>query len=265
MPPIVALRELCSEMAALMQAMYTFKEIADKFYAAGVIPSPESPYPSYDGNKRDYVLEKLHAANDLETYLRHTVPEVIVDADLEGGPSTSRAEFLLQRLGYTQDPDDVGVQHGVPYYTAPERLPVSSLVAAPARPTTRRIELSDLPGVVQELVDELEDCLARENWNAAALLTRKIIHQAVFVAMRRRGKADELRSATGDDLELNAALGRCAREYGLSSQVLSRVTSAKWIGDSANHSYRVRVTPADLETAVTGVRLFLQEVLSDNA
>jgi hypothetical protein len=52
-----------------------------------------------------------------------------------------------------------------------------------------------------------------------------------------------------------------AKEYGLASQVMSRVTSAKWIGDSANHGYRVKINEADLEHSVTDLRLFLWQRL----
>lgn len=41
---------------------------------------------------------------------------------------------------------------------------------------------------------------------------------------------------------------------------MSRVRSAKWIGDSANHSYKVKINTTDVETATTGLRLFLDEI-----
>ena len=66
-PPAVLVRRLIAEMAPLMQASYSFREIADMFYEVGVNPAPESPYPDYPGNKRDYVLDKLHHAPVLMT------------------------------------------------------------------------------------------------------------------------------------------------------------------------------------------------------
>ncbi len=42
--------------------------------------------------------------------------------------------------------------------------------------------------------------------------------------------------------------------------MVGRITSAKWIGDSANHSYRAKVSEGDLERAVTALGLFLQEI-----
>ena len=107
----------------------------------------------------------------------------------------------------------------------------------------------------------MNDCLDRGNKNAAALLIRKIIQQSVFIAMHKRQKEVKLKTPSGDDVGLHLALDRCRQEYGLSSQVMSRITSAKWIGDSANHSYRVKVNEADLDRAITGLRLFLQEIL----
>jgi hypothetical protein len=80
--------------------------------------------------------------------------------------------------------------------------------------------------------------------------------------MAKRGKEGALRNDNGDDLDLSAALRKCKEVCGVSGQVMGRVTSAKWIGDTANHSYRVKVTDEDLERAVTGMTLFLREILS---
>jgi hypothetical protein len=256
-PATVYLRRLFAEIATLMQAEYTFQGIADLFYEVGVIEKPEKPYPDYEGNKRDYVLEKLHEADDLGSFLSYTVPRVILDCDLEGR-NVDGATWVMMMLGYEKTEE--GKKHGVEDWEAPagSSLPRS---AGGGSKSKRRIDLPDLPGPVQTLVDELEDNLDRENLNAGALLTRKLIQEAVFIAMHRRKKADALRDQSGDEVDLSVALGRCQQEYGLSGQVMGRITSAKWIGDSANHSYRVKVTDSDLDRSITGIRLFLQEVL----
>jgi hypothetical protein len=262
--PIVVLRQLFREMAVLMQGTGTFKDIADRFYEVGLIDAPESPYPDYEGTKRDYVMEKLHCAmqsgKDLDAFLRTTVPHVVYDADMEG-IHTGRAEFLMRTLGYYKDPTSEAVQHGLADYTAPETFRLPTVSQPSGRATSRRIEIPDLPAAIQELVDELEDCVARRNRNAGALLTRKIIHRSVGIAMQRRGRVQSLRTTEGEPVDLSVALSKCAQEYGIPNQVISRVRSAKWIGDSANHSYSVKVTDGDLDTAVTALRLFLPEVL----
>lgn len=238
-----------------MQANYTFEQIADLFYEVGVIPAPESPYGKYDGTKRDYVREKLNDASDLALFLQVTVPKVVFDSDIEG-MDVSDATWIMKKLGFTLS--DAGEEHGVEDYTAPDPLPTASPTG---NDPGKRIDLPDLPGTLQTLIDELEDNLNRQNRNAAALLTRKIVQEAVFIAMDRRKKANALKDANGDDLDLEKALARCKQEYGLSGQVVSRVTGAKWIGDSANHSFRVKVNDADLNQTVVGIRLFLEEVL----
>lgn len=256
-PPAVLVRRLIAEVATLMQAAYTFRDIADMFYEVGVISAPESPYPDYPGNKRDYVLDKLHHAPSLEDFLRVTVPRVVFECDIDG-PSPASAVWAMKRLGYALDED--GEKHGVASYDAPDALPQLSS-ASSGRSPVMAIDIPDLPADIQELIDELNDSLNRGNKNAAALLTRKIIQQSIFIAMNKRGQGGKLRTTSGDDVDLHIALDRCKQEYGLSAQVTSRITSAKWIGDSANHSYRVKVNEADLDRAITGLRLFLQEIL----
>lgn len=242
-------------MAPLMQEGYTFEGIANMFYEVGVIPAPERPYPGYDGTKRQYVQEKLSQAPDLSLFLQVTVPKVIFECDMEG-MQVSEATWIMKQLGYTLSADSK--EHGAEHYDPPELLPTA---APTGDDPTKRIDLPDLPGSIQTLIDELEDNLRRGNRNAAALLTRKIVQEAVFIAMYKRGKANELKDGRGDDVGLEAALARCQKEYGLSGQVISRVTQAKWIGDSTNHSYRVKVNDADLDRAVDGLRLFLEEIL----
>ena len=260
-PATIRLRQLITELAKLMQEQYTFSEIADKFYAVGVIEKPENPYyDGYSGTKRDYVHEKLHEAPDLEAFLRTTVPEVIYSCDIEG-PSPSRAVFLMKELGYTLDDEDEATKYGIASYKPPTHFPKELLtMSGGSRPTATAIQLPDLPSDIQELVDELNGCLDRGYRNASALLIRKIIHQAVFIVMARRGKAHLLKTKTGDDVGLGTAIAKCSQEYSLSNQVVGRITSAKWIGDSANHSYRAKVTDGDLDRAVTALGLFLQEI-----
>jgi hypothetical protein len=168
----------------------------------------------------------------------------------------------MKKLGYYLDPDDEGaMEHGFASYLAPDTFPDDLVRSQKKASASAEIVIPDLPPTVQELVEELNDNLDRDNRNASALLIRKIIHQAVFIAMDKRQKGSQLKKQNGDDVDLSVAIAKASQEYGLSSQVVARVTSAKWIGDSANHSYRVKVTESDLEKAATGLRLFLGELL----
>jgi hypothetical protein len=138
--------------------------------------------------------------------------------------------------------------------------PTPDAVPALRTPSHHRLEAENLPPFVNELVEEFNDSLGRGNRNAAALLSRKILHTAIFTAMQRKDKGDDLTNTEGEEVDLRVALARCSSEYGISQQVQSRVTSAKWIGDSANHSYRLRINQADVDQLTTGLRLFLAEV-----
>ena len=240
-----------------MQELFTFQQIAEIFYEDGVILKPESPYPNYQGNKREYTLERLHEAENVDDFLRVTVPKIAFDASMDGYSMPS-LEATMAALGYVNS--EIGAKTGVADYSPPNSFPDMSAPSM-VKAGGKRFEIPDLPSSVQELVDELEDCLGRGNKNASALLVRKIIHEGVFIAMKKRGKGDRLKTDSGDDVGLKAALGRCQQECGFSSQVMGRITSAKWIGDSANHSYRVKINEGDLDRAVTGLRLFLQEIL----
>ena len=264
LPTAVQVRRLYTEISQIMATLYSAKEIADIFYEVGIISQPESPsWSSYFERRRDYVLDGLHTAPDTDDFLSIVVPRVVFEA-ANTGMNVSSVVSAMKALGYVASN---GVnQNGVAKYKPPSSFP--SLAGEPTadnapskRPEVPRLQLPGLPPSIQELVDELNGCLDQGLLNAAALLTRKIIHQAVFVAMQQRGRGAELMK-DGTDLDLSVALERCKQEYGITRQTMARITSAKWIGDSANHSYRVKVHQGDLDQNVTGLRLFLGEIFS---
>lgn len=256
--PQYYLKRLFSAIGPLMAELGTFRSIANDFFETGIIETPEDPWR--DGSylyKDAYVRDKLGAAlsmgRDISDFLRVTLPRVVFDAEMQD-LEIGEAVASMEALGFVLT--DVGEEHGIAEYVAPETLPVTKDQAAT---TPDHIEISGLPPQVQVLVEELNECLARDNLNAAALLTRKLLNTAVFISMRQRGKAALLKK-DGEDVELSAALGTCAKEFGISKQIVDRVVSAKWIGDTANHSYRFRPTRTDVDRSVTAARLFLGEL-----
>ena len=251
-------RRLYTEFAVLLDLHYTDQQVVDLFYEYGVIDVPTVPA----GMKsiRDYVIETLHNGHAIPGFLRVAVPRVVFNLDMEKA-NVDAITGQMEGLGY--ELEAVAAEANVASYKPPKRLPRQPLpLYRPLKGANSRVVVPGLTGELRDLVDELNDCLDRQNRNAAALLMRKIIGQAVFVAMTKRGKEGELRKDNGDDLDLSAALRKCKEACGVSGQVMGRVTSAKWIGDTANHSYRVQVTDEDLERAVTGMTLFLREILS---
>lgn len=50
------------------------------------------------------------------------------------------------------------------------------------------------------------------------------------------------------------------KELKISHIVMAKVKISKWIGDSANHSYKLKINESDVELAATGLRIFLEEV-----
>ncbi len=261
--PNTTLRQLYLELARQLPSVFTFKELAGIFYKHGIIQSPESPYPSYEGSKYDYILNKLSEAQHNEDFLRG-VPGIIFDFDeglVESSLETSQIHWLLKKMGYIQskEADD----HGVTLLEAPDDLSMYANTQTIALQTNeRRLVQPNLPTTIQGLVDELNDNISRGNVNAAALLVRKVLTNACFLAMKKAGKETALKNTLGEDLELNTVINLCQQEFKISSKVMARIRSAKWIGDSANHSYLLRINEADVETAITGLRLLLAELFA---
>lgn len=245
------LRQLISELASKMSVEMTFAEIAVLFFENGIIDDPGNPYPEYPGTKRDYATRSLLAAQDLPSFGEALNGIAFhLEYGIEPGCSMRRAHFLMEKLGFTLD--ESGFE-----YNAPERLPIIPLSR------TTLINVVDVPGMPQkilELTTELNDNVQRNNVNAAALIVRQILTRSIFLRMAADGKAHLLKDKEGQDVELSKAIEIVCQECKIPRQVGSRIRKAKWISDSANHSYYIDVTEDDVDTAVTALRLFLAEL-----
>lgn len=245
-------RRLYNELASLLSGAMKFNEIARLFFEFGIIDSPEKPYGQYAGTKADYILEKLLSAQQKKKFSQALADIIFEVGFFQSLINTSSLEHYMKTLGYTYDNPDI------PEMTAPRSLPIISV-----KPDTKlpaRIFIEGLPENLNELVKELNDNIGLGNVNACALLIRKIITMSVYVRMSKENKTESLKKTSGDDKELNECLSIVQQQLKLSNQVMARVRSAKWIGDSANHSYKVKINAADVETATTGLRLFLEEL-----
>lgn len=133
-----------------------------------------------------------------------------------------------------------------------------STISSPASSKFKRIEIDRLPNKIGMLVEELNDNLDRNNLNSCALLIRKILTISSFLALAKIDKQNLI-----DDKELSTVLGIIQNEFHVDTKLMAKVKSAKWIGDSANHSYHIEINESDVETAATGLRLFLGELFDD--
>ncbi len=248
-------RRLYVELGELLDGHFSLQEAADLFYEYGITEAPD--LPEGVSSVRDFTIDILRNRLATNDFLRHGLPKTVFELDLAGADVEAICK-QMETLGYALEP---GVP-GVASYLPPKRLPRKPTPVFKSAQTARqRISPAGLPNALQTLIAELNDNLARDNLNAAALLIRKIISQAIYLAMAKHEKEGELKQTNGDDLDLAAALRRCKEVCQVSGQVMARVTSAKWIGDTANHSYRAKVSADEVERAVTGLALFLKEVL----
>lgn len=125
------------------------------------------------------------------------------------------------------------------------------------------ISTNGIPAVLAHEIGELNFNLEAGKRYASALLIRRVITHSVFLAMQMKGKEALLKDSSGNELDLSKALKVCGNTLNIDSRIMGRVTSAKWIGDTANHSYTIKIDEVDIRTAVTGTSLFLRELFVD--
>jgi len=248
----IILRRLLTKLARMLADSTAFNEIARIFFENGIIDKPERPYAMYDGSKVQYSLEKLLAAQN-----KNGFAEMISSIQFHlcyesGGPLIDDREivFLMKSLGYTTE--DQSNPDWDPSLISPKDLPA----VTERRDFNKRIVIDNLPSNITVLINELNDNLDRNNFNASALLIRKILTISCFISLDKIGKSSDL-----EGKELNEVLSIVQKKLKLSDRVMSKVKSAKWIGDSANHSYKIKINESDVELAATGLRIFLEEAL----
>lgn len=243
-------RRLLNEFATKLAESMTFNQIGKLFFESGIIDNPEKPYGKYSGSKSDYVMEKLLASQNKDGF-----PEMLSSIQFNlcyasNGPLLSDKDLVrwMIILGYKQIVD---APDGDPSLVPPDKL----VTVGRQKEVHKRIVIDNLASNINVLIEELNDNLDRNNPNASALLIRKILTLSCFISLDKIGKSSGL-----EEKELNEVLSITQEELKISSRVMSKVKSAKWIGDSANHSYKVKINESDVEVAATGLRIFLEEI-----
>ncbi|PKL30797.1 hypothetical protein CVV43_05335 [Candidatus Saccharibacteria bacterium HGW-Saccharibacteria-1] len=256
--PII--RQIFIELSERMPEAMTFREIANIFFKYGIINSPDNPYGSYQGTKRDYVLDKLNNADNILSFMDGGIAELteMSSIGIDGAIKDTSLRTILKQLGYTKKISNE--EHGIDYMEVPTDIESKLNLSATGTTRIERISRERLPNNIATLIDELNDNLSRGNLNASALLIRRILTLASTVALLKHGGNDKVTTQDGESFELNVLISNAQQEFRISSQTISRVRSAKWIGDSANHSYRVKVNEQDLGTSVTATRLYIDEL-----
>lgn len=247
----IILRRLLTTISRMLANTTAFNEIARIFFEYGIIDTPERPYMTYDGSKAQYSLERLLTAQSKNGFTEMLSAVQFHLCYGSEGPLLDDKEVvaLMKLLGYRTE--DHSKEDWDPSLIPPKNLPTIATQKEPHK----RIIVDNLPNGVTDLLDELNDNLDRNNCNASALLIRKILTLSCFISLDKIGKSSVI-----EGKELNETLLIVQKSLKISDRIMSKVKSAKWIGDSANHSYRIKINESDVELAATGLRIFLEEI-----
>lgn len=258
-------KKLIIETAKLLQRHYTFREIAELFYRAGIIKVPENPYPDYEGNKYDYAVEKLASGKDVRIFFREILPEVFASIDVEySDAETSSLVWAAKKVGYKIDriertfelPDGDGFTDEFRDLVPPQEL---------AKTTEKIIEeqvfiskSSSFPNELNDLLDQLNKVVSTKCYDAAAFLIRRIVFLASVIYAEKLKFNEELLKESGDYKDLSKILGIVGtKNADVSSQLLSRVRATKWMGDYANHNRKWKAEESEILASLTNLRAYL--------
>lgn len=97
------LRRLFDKLAIYMARGTTFNEIARLFFINGLTPVLEKPYGVYLGSKKEYVLQKLIEAQEIDNFpekLANLIWEITISQPLGTNEEIQEINWALDALGF---------------------------------------------------------------------------------------------------------------------------------------------------------------------
>ncbi len=255
------LRGLVVALAGLLPKHYTYNQIADFFYRGGIIDKPEKPWPGYDGNKSDYVKDRMGAITGGEDFFAHTLPEIFGQIDSEYVQAeTSEVVRLCRELGYTvetkyfEDPA-MGIDVEWRELSPPADIGSGEVVGL----TEGHIDTEGLPTYLSSLVAQLNSNLSQKNYDASALLIRRVIFVSCVATLKKANRSHAALDKQGDYKDLSILLSLvCQSVPSISKQLVARMRIAKWMGDDANHVDSWKAKETEVEMVVATLSQFLR-------
>ena len=266
------LRRLLIETSKVLQTCCSFREIAELLFRGEVISAPESPYPEYQGNKYDYAMEKLAAAEDLRPFLYHILPEIFGSNDPEWADSVmSGLVHAAEKVGYkliTTEHEFKLPDGSMDGMEIRDLAPPDYLLETSTKTTEQKEYLPEddnYPSGINTLIAELNICLSNNCFNAAALLIRRIIFLSCVVYAQKKNFEDKLLNANSDYHDLSKLLTTVGQNCpDISSQLLTRIQIAKWLGDYANHNKNWSASDEEVLSALVNLRAFLSALYDES-
>lgn len=131
------------------------------------------------------------------------------------------------------------------------------------RPAIPAEIITKIPSKLTKNVNSLNFNYANGQWDATAMMCRKVISDSIDLKFRMLQKIDRLiDNSTKDEYSLPKKINICSDENIIRRNTSKKLNNLKLIQDAVTHSYKIQANPDDVEKMVTLCRLFLEELYS---
>lgn len=117
---------------------------------------------------------------------------------------------------------------------------------------------------IEAICGEINGCIHRRYFNAAAVLLRRLAESMVIVAFHKQQRDDEIRSQDGNYFMFDKLVRTATAPGGLplGREAKRSLTDIKVLGDRAAHNPRVLTREEDLQKLEGGARATIEELLT---
>ncbi len=123
--------------------------------------------------------------------------------------------------------------------------------------------ISKIPAQLIKTINYLNFNYINSQWDPTAMMTRKLISDAIDIKFRKLQILDKLTDkTTNQQYDLPKRINICANNHFISDNTSKKLSNLKLVQDAVTHSYKVEALPDDVEQMVTITKIFLQELFS---
>ena len=118
-----------------------------------------------------------------------------------------------------------------------------------------------LPTAIKRIVKQANGCYWARWYDACGTMLRKAIQSGIVLRFEIDEKTDEI-TEDGETVDMPRLLERAKQSRYITPQQWRELKNVKWIGDTAAHSYRIRIRKSDVEGIKVILRLALENMFS---
>lgn len=142
-------------------------------------------------------------------------------------------------------------------------LPPSESAAPDKQPVVPHSLFKGTRGYLERIAFQVNACYEAASYDACAVMIRRLIEVLIIETFDAKGKASDIKNASGDFLYLGDLIGKLLAEtsWSLGRNTKTALPKLKSIGDQSAHSRRYNARREYIDEIIIDVRTVAEELL----